>query len=62
MVLGSSTDSQARVGFVGLQQGSLSVSEYEIFFLKWARHTPTLFSTEQDLSQRLIRGLTYHFI
>ena len=38
-------DSQARVGFVGAQQGSLSVFEYEIGFLERANQT---FSLSED--------------
>lgn len=32
--------SQTRVGFVRVYKGSFSISEYEIGFLKWGRHTP----------------------
>lgn len=53
----SSSSSQARVGFVGVQHGSLSISEYEIRFLEWAKHISVLYPSEHDMVCGFIRRL-----
>lgn len=49
LVSGTLSDSQDKVGFTCVQQGSLSVSEYEIGFLEWDRHTFKLHSIKHNM-------------
>lgn len=52
-------NSQAKVGVVSVQWGSLSVLEYEIGFLEQAKHNPMLYPLDHDLVHGFIRGITF---
>lgn len=55
--MSSSSSSQARIRCVGVHQGFLSVLDYEIGCLKWARHIPMLYPLEYDMLCGFIRVL-----
>lgn len=53
----TSSISQARDEFRGLQQGSLPVSEYETRFHELVGRTATIFPTERDRIQKFASGV-----
>lgn len=54
MTFSSSRSFQAKVGFIGIQQGSLSISEYDIGFFEWARY-PMPYPLEWEMCMGLLK-------
>lgn len=58
---GSSSSSQAIVGFIIVEHGSLLVLKYKINFLEWSRYILILYPSEHKMVHRFIRELAQSF-